>query len=75
MFICSDFTPDISCVKSMKQHFANKQEEIFYLECNGRQGALASYGFFFGSASKHSAGTHLTAHANGCPFFSWFTAD
>lgn len=56
-------------VKSMKQHFANKQEEIFYLECNGRQGALASYGLFFGSAIKHSAGTHLTAHANGCPLF------
>jgi hypothetical protein len=36
----------------MKQHFANKREVIFYLECNGRQGARASYGFFFGSASK-----------------------
>ena len=46
--------------KSMKQRFANKQEEIFYLECNGRQGALASYGFFFGSASRHSVGTHLS---------------
>jgi hypothetical protein len=42
-------------------YIAKMRKVIFYLDCNGRQGAQASYRFFFGNASRHSAGTHLSA--------------
>ena len=43
----------------LERHAVNKQAVIFYLECNGRQGALGFYRLFFGIASRLSADTRL----------------
>jgi hypothetical protein len=43
----------------VERHAAKKQEMIFYLKCNGWQGALGFYRLFFGLASKRLDGRHL----------------
>ena len=60
------FWPEVACAiplirEMLAERAAKTREVIFYLKCNGRQSARAPYRFFLGNASRHSAGTHLSA--------------